>query len=556
MRRPFARRGGPLFRHTGPIGVMALAVALLVPGRFAAAQSGGGVYAISGARLVTVSGRTIGKGTIVLRDGLIEAVGRRVNPPADAVVIDGSELTVYPGFIDGFSQAGLPRPKPQEREYAANVADRMATEKFDAGSDDLAKYRAQGFTTALIARTDGIFSGPAALVNLSGDEVSRMTVKGPVIQVLGYARQRGYPGTLMAVVAYQRQTLIDADYQQMIEERYRRNPKGMVRPEVNPALDALAPVVKGEAPLLVVVHRENDFVRLERLAKEFGLKFWIAGAEEAFRVPDFIRAAGVPVIVSLNFPGIPRVTGYQFDRAFRNLSDEQKKELDERDRAAVQGNAAAVFKTGVQLALSTSGMNVTSFHGNLRKAIEAGLPAKEALKALTINPARLFGVEEVLGTLEEGKIANLTVTRGDYFEEDDAKVEYLFIDGRIESFGDATPSASASTAGAASGVWNLSMEVEGETMEMIMTLEQMGERVTGSLSSPAGEVSLTGTYRAGNLSLKGEIEGMGALEISATVSGDTLSGSAGLGPMGTMSLSGKRTPPSDALEEGGPTDDR
>lgn len=439
MRRPLARPGRPASVRTGWPGVLILAAGLLLSGRPAVAQSSGGVYAIQGATLVTVSGRTIGNGTIVLRNGLIEAIGRRVDPPADAVLIDGSGLTVYPGFIDAFSQVGIPRASGEEREYAANIADQLATEKFQTDSEDLAKYRAQGITSALIARSDGVFAGKAVLVNLMGDDVRRMTVKAPVVQVLSYARQRGYPGTLMAVVAYQRQTFYDVDHQIAVMNRYARNPRGMARPQSDPALEALIGVARHTEPIMVVVHRENDFVRLENLAEEFGFNFWIAGAEEAFRVPDFLRSARVPVIVSLNFPMTQRVTGYQFERAYRNLSADEKKELDERDQAAIHGNAASVYEAGIPLALSTSGMTVGSFHRNLRTAIKAGLPPDEALKALTLNPARLFGVDQVLGTLEEGKIANLTITRGDYFEDDDAKVAYVFIDGRMESLTSDTP---------------------------------------------------------------------------------------------------------------------
>jgi imidazolonepropionase-like amidohydrolase len=420
-------------------GVLLLAVGLLLCGRPAVAQNGGGVYAIEGATLVTLSDGTIGNGTIVLRNGLIEAIGRRVDPPADAVVIDGTGLTVYPGFIDAFSQVGIPRASGAEREYAANIADRVATEKFQPDSEDLARYRSQGITSALIARNDGIFAGRAALVNLMGDDVRKMTVRAPVVQVLTYSGQSGYPGTLMAVVAYQRQALHDAGYQKLLLERYAASPKGMARPAADPALEALIPVTDRREPIMVEVHRENDFVRLENLAEEFGFEFWIAGAEEAFRVPDFLRSARAPVIVSLDFPMIQRMTGYQFERAHRNLSADEKKELDERDQAAIHGNAASVYEAGVPLALSTSGMTIGSFHRNLRTAIKAGLPPEEALKALTLNPARLFSVDQVLGTLEVGKIANLTVTRGDYFEDDDSKVAYVFIDGRMESFTSETP---------------------------------------------------------------------------------------------------------------------
>lgn len=560
MPRLVARRDRPPNRRYGKILALSLVVACLTPPSHAAGQTEGRVYAISGARLVPVSGPVIEKGTIVLRNGLIEAIGRDVTPPADAVEIDGEGLTVYPGFIDAFSQAGLARAQLQEREDAANIAHRLASDRFDPASEGLEAYRKQGFTTALVARNDGVFAGGAVLINLLGEDVPQMTVKAPIIQVMGYTGQRDYPGTLMAVVAYQRQTLIDAAYHDLLTTRYSLDPRGMERPPADPDLDALIPVAKGEAPVLAIVNKENDFKRLRNLAEEYGVRFWIAGAEEAFRVPDLVRSAGVPVIVSLNYPSIQQVTGYWFDRAFKKLSDEDKEALDERDEAAVHGNAAAVFNTGVPLALATGGMrNVGEFLKNLRLAVEAGFPADEALKALTINPARIFGADQVLGTLEAGKIANLTVVDGDIFTDEEAYVAHVFIDGRKQTFEKPKPrDTGAEAAGSVAGEWAVEMTIEGEQVELIMSLTQEGEDVSGTLRVEweTEELSVSGTYSEGKLECTGPIPELGTLTITATVEGDTMSGTVELGPMGTVTFTAKRTPGASPAGEGGPNNDR
>ena len=304
--------------------VPTLALAILFSASDVSAQYEGRTYAITDARLVTLAGPVIETGTIVLRGGLIESLGADVSPAADAVLIDGSGMTVYPGFIDAFSQAGLDLPGRDDREHAGNIADELATEYFDPESEDLEDYRKQGFTSALIARRDGVFGGHAVLMNLMGEDVPSMTVRAPVIQVMGYQGQNDYPGTLMAVVAYQRQTLIDAAYHELLQNRYRQNPRSMARPPADPDLDALIPVASSEAPVMGIVQIENDFKRLRNLAAEYNLRYWIAGAQEAYRVPDLIQEAGVPVLVSLDFPSPNEVTGYQFDRAFTNLTEEEK----------------------------------------------------------------------------------------------------------------------------------------------------------------------------------------------------------------------------------------
>jgi len=548
MPRPAISRDRSMLPRAIRLLLPALAAAILFAASDVSAQFEGRTYAITDARLVTLTGQVIESGTIVLRGGLIEALGADVSPPADAVLIDGDSLTVYPGFIDAYSQAGLALPEGDEREYVGNIAHRLATEHFDPAADNLADYRKQGLTSALITRSDGVFGGQAVLMNLMGDDVPSMTVKAPVVQTMGYQRQRGYPGTLMAVVAWQRQTLIDASYHALLQTRYRESPRSMVRPPADPALEALLPVAKGEAPVMGIVQIENDFKRLQNLSAEYNLSYWIAGAAEAFRVPDLIREAGVPVLVSLDFPSVNEVTGYQFDRAFRNLTKDEKKELDDRDKTAIHSNAAAVFNTGVPLALGTGGMaSVGSFLKNLRLAVAAGLPAEEALKALTINPATIFGVADVMGTLEPGKIANLTVTNGDVFTDEEAFVAHVFVDGRKDTFEKPKPPA-AGGSGAAAGSWTVSVSIMGEAAEGTLELTQDGEDVTGEYSVEGQTVTYEGTFSEGRLELTASIPDMGTVTLTATIEGDEMDGSIGLGPMGSADFTGKRNPGNAAAE--------
>ncbi len=543
MPRPAINRDRSMLPRAMRLLLPALAAMILFTASDVSAQYEGRTYAITDARLVTLTGEVIESGTIVLRGGLIEALGADVSPPADAVLIDGDSLTVYPGFIDAYSQAGLALPDRDEREHAGNIADQLATEYFDPASTDLAAYRKQGLTSALIARSDGVFGGQAVLLNLMGDDIPSMTVQAPVVQVMGYQGQQGYPGTLMAVVAYQRQTLIDASYHNLLQTRFSESPRSMVRPPADPDLEALLPVAKGDASVMGIVQIENDFKRLRNLAAEYNLSYWIAGAAEAFRVPDLIRDAGVPVLVSLNFPSINQVTGYQFDRAFRNLTEEEKEELDSRDEAAVHSNPAVVFRAGVPFALATGGMpDVGDFLENLRLAVEAGLPADEALKALTINPATIFGVTDVMGTLEPGKIANLTVTSGDIFTEEEAWVAHVFVDGRKETFEAPKPPSAGGGEGGAAGSWTITLSFGGESVEGDLSLTQEGETVTGELSVEGQSTEFEGTFSDGELELSGSNPDIGTITLKATIEGDEMNGSLGLGPMGTADFTAKRNP--------------
>jgi imidazolonepropionase-like amidohydrolase len=557
-------RSRPDLRTTiGRTSLLLLVFLLLTPAvRTTAQLDPGGVFAVHRARLVTAPGRVVERGTIVVRGGLIEAVGRDVQPPADAVVIDGEGLTVYPGFIDAFSQVGLVLPPVREREPAPNIAEHTADAWFDPAAEGLTAYRRQGFTTALVARNDGVFSGQAVVMNLAGEDTRAMTVRSRVVQVLTYSGQRDYPSTLMAVVAYQRQTLIDTQYQQMLLERYARRPQGMERPPHDAALEALIPAASGQAPFLVDVHTENDIKRLRALGEEFGIRYWITGAQEGHRVVDLLKSMGVPVIVSLDLPTPERVTGYWFDRAYRNLDEEQSKELDDRDNAAIRGNAATLVKAGLTVALCTSGMSSPDrFLANLRLVVAAGLSPQDALKALTVTPATLFGLADRLGTLEVGKIADLTVASGDLFTSDEAFVTHLFVDGRMESFEQPRPrgasgSGGGRAAGTVAGTWALSLSLQGEAEAVTLTLTQEGTAVRGEILSPMGPVAVSGTFEEGRLVVSGQVPDAGTLSFSATVDGDTLSGTIALGPMEGIEVTGRKRPSTRSLEEGGSRHDR
>jgi hypothetical protein len=173
--------------------------------------------------------------------------------------------------------------------------------------------------------------------------------------------------------------------------------------------------------------------------------------------------------------------------------------------------------------------------------VEAGLPADEALKALTVTPASLFGLTEVLGTLEPGKIANLTVTSGDIFTDEEAYVAHVFVDGRKETFEKPKPPA-AGGGGAVGGSWMVTVSIGGEGADGTFVLTQEGETVTGQLDVEGQSMDFEGTFSEGTLEMTASIPDMGAVNLTATIEGDEMNGSLTLGPMGTASLKGKRDP--------------
>ncbi len=426
-------------------------------------------YAIVNARIVMDSERVLKKGHIVIRDGLIEQVGTEVIIPADAEIIQGDGLVVYPGFIDAHATSGLQLPewRPDQDTPPDTLSDApsymrlanrkgirpelRAVEHLTLTDTVLVPYRQGGFTTALIAPSGGAINGTSVLVNLSGAPKRECVVK-PVV-AMHFAFQmprtvRGYPTSLMGIFAHLRQTLLDAHYFRALQAAF-ENGSGK-RPPADEALEALQPVLLGTMSVVFDADTEIEIRRALRFADEFGLRLIISGGREGWKVADELAKRKIPVLVSVAFGPEPRTTTghhpapspptnpYEPQAEEEPAAPERAEEetpdpvLQERRRQWEErlANAAKLHQAGVLIAFTTRGnRTLTEFWQNLRRAVKSGLPKEVALQALTINPAKIFGVERHMGTLEQGKVANLVVMTGDFMDEK-ARVRYLFIDGR------------------------------------------------------------------------------------------------------------------------------
>lgn len=491
-----------------PLVLFALAVlvsAIFVVSLSVAQRSAIETYAITNARIVTVSGPVIGRGTVVIRDGLIAAVGPSVSAPADARVIDGTGLTVYPGLIDSNTSLGIPPPaatpsvtpttgggrfgqlRPQAFLSALNSAQppglqpEVLVEDFmRPGGEPIESARSLGITTALSAPRTGIWMGQSALINLAGDTTQEMIVKSPVAMHVGFTplRANTYPNSLLGVFSALRQMLMDAERYREAQLAYERAPRGTRRPEHDRSLAALLPVLDRRMPVVLYADREREISRALDLAQEFKLNAIIAGGLEADKLATRLRDSKVPVLLSLNFP---RRTTPSLPEA----DPEPVRVLRERVEAPkVAGRLAAAR---VRFAFQSGSLtNVTEFHPNLTRAIENGLSREDALRALTLWPAEVFGVADRLGSIEVGKIANLTITRGDLFDRT-PRVAYVFVDGRQMDL--RAPAATAQGA-TATGSWSMNVNLGSGPVTVTMVLQQEGDRLRGSMQGPLGSAEL------------------------------------------------------------------
>lgn len=383
-------------------------------------------YAITKAKVITVSGAVIDNATVVLRDGVVVDVGPSVTIPKDARVIDGTGLTLTPGLIDAYSGAGMPAarpagggapggsatPAPNPIAPASNIYERVR-------AADALKARDSGITTIVPIPREGLVFGAAAVMNLVGERPEGMVVKQNIalaasLTTLG---QR-YPGSLMGTMAFFRQALMDGAYHRAEMAAYEKAPGGRKRPAFDPGLDVWADVASGTTPLLLQTSRVGDLRRAFGLADEFKLKVVLAGNTQAFEEAALLKERKPSLLVSVNFDP-PKVGG------FFGGSD------DEKDRAEIESaekNPGALNKEGIKFALVSGFAN--DFLAGIRKAIEKGLPKEAALRAVTLTPAEILGVADRMGSIDKGKIANVVVWSGEPLTKE-AKIKMVFVDGEL-----------------------------------------------------------------------------------------------------------------------------
>jgi len=399
------------------------------------------VHAIVGARIVTAPGKTIERGTIVMRDGVIVAVGANVTVPADARLWPGDSLTVYPGLIDAFvmpseppaapagAQAGgaqrraaADAPRGAAHELSSVRPERRMVEALPLPKDQLEGLRAAGFAAAQVAPRRGIVRGQSAVIGLGDGAPNLNVIEADVSQVVALEPEReGYPGSLMGAIAVIRQAFLDARWYGDVTRAYARSPQGKPRPATNESWDAMQPVVAGTQPALFVADEMLELLRAARIAKEAQVRAQIVGTGDEYKRLKEIAADGMPLVVPVTFPDPPDVS----DPA--DALDVSIEEL--RHWQAAPSNPSELSKAGVTFALTSNGLKeVKKFRANVAKAMARGLKPADALAAVTTVPAKLLGLESRLGTLEAGKIANLTVTHGDLFSES-SKVREVWVDG-------------------------------------------------------------------------------------------------------------------------------
>ena len=370
--------------------------------------------AITGGTVYPVSGPKMENATVLIRDGRITAVGPAVTVPGDATRIDARGKWVTPGLIDGGTQLGLTEISAVNatNEGALRGSDVAAAfnvaEGINPASTLIPVTRVEGVTTTLAAPASGWISGQAVLIDLDGATIEQMLVRSPVGMLvdLSEGSKSAGGGSRAGVAQRLRRVFSDAlEYSRRRTEYTRAQMQQLAAPAAD--LEALLPVLRGQLPLIAFANRRSDIETALRIGREFKLKLILAGAQEAWMIAPQLTGAGVPVLVQPldNIPSYDAL-GVRYE------------------------NAAVLAKGGVKVALlETDTHNARDLRQQAGNAVSYGMAWDQALRAVTLAPAEIFGVGDRYGSLDAGKVANVVVWSGDPFEFTSA-VEHVFIRGR------------------------------------------------------------------------------------------------------------------------------
>jgi imidazolonepropionase-like amidohydrolase len=471
-------------------------------------------FAIVKARLVISPDEEIDHGTIVVRDGLIAEIGNDLPIPADAEIIDGTSLTVYPGFVDAasstmldpnrgtapspgrpidFSRFALAATPPDNRksltpEFVAHEGLKTDTNAIDA-------RRRAGFTAVHIVPTGRLAAGRGTVLTTSGlplREALLVPETFPQFQLFG-PPGGGYPNTLMGGTAHLRQAFLDARRFKQHQRLYEQQTPGIARPPEDPVLLALGEIAEKQRVSIFFVNGQDDIHRALDFAAEQQIPPILWGGRESQHCLDRIKTASRGLIVSVNWGNEPPIEPNKpSDTLTPAVKDPLRVQQDRVDRwKQTVGTLKALSEAKIPFAVSTEGLeNPADVFKSLRQAIAQGLPRQAALAALTRDASQLLGVEKRLGTLTTGKLAHLTVLNGP-FDDERSKLRFVIVDGQRFEFNKGAEAVPTGTppppAPSLAGIWILEIESADGKVPATLELAQSGNSLTGSFRSMSGD---------------------------------------------------------------------
>lgn len=459
-------------------------------------------YALTNATVITKPGTELKETTVIIKDGLIQSVGKNASIPANAQVIDASELYVYAAFIDGMSNTGAKRPENPQRPqnlftpdppnfYAGITPENSVVEQLDVESSSIASLREAGFAISNTVPYGRMLPGSSALILLNdADHADDIIMKKDAALFAQWVGAPGaYPGNILGMMAKWRNLYRNAVQDKKHSELYAQNPAGMTRPENDRVSQAFFPVIAQQKPVMFNVDGVLDVRRAMRLRDDLGFPLIVAGVEQSWELADELKATNTPIFLSLDLPDEPKASDDEDKSEEMATMEERRMEFYKIHVA----QAAKLQEAGVNFGFAVGSVRSNSIWKNVQTYIDNGLSTDAALAALTTNPASILGISQVAGTVETGKLANVMVTTAPLFTKD-AKVKMMFVDGdkyeyevkerkKAASGGD---NSSATTGDPVTGSWTYALITPQGDQGGKMVISKEGSTYSGYLTSDDG----------------------------------------------------------------------
>ena len=522
---------------------------------------------------------SFGIGDILIEGGLIKKVAKEIEAPSNAKVIEADSAHAYACFIDAFGSVGIPKPegrpeRPNVRfpgfpstKTAGITPEVKASELVKSDEKSIGSMRKIGYGIAHVVPRGRMLPGQGCVISLTGDESEGMILRNESSLLFQFAGARGvYPSTVIAVMSKWRELYKNAELYKKNMDRYSADQAGVPRPKYDEVLSAIVPATQDGMPVFHNASKSKDIYRSLELQKDLGYHMVLADVQQADAAIGTAKEGNVDIILSLDLPksdaskkGGKGERGSKGsdkgEKAEEQEEDPQLKALKERKEKAVKeyvGQAFRLEEAGLDFAFSSMSISTKDHKSAINKMIESGLSKEAAMSALTVNAAKILGIEKIAGTIEEGKMANIFICTEEYFNEK-SDIKYSFVEGDMMEYEIKKKDAPKSG--------NIDESIYGEWSYTVTIGEDDNTGVL-KISDADGEMSIEviddddpeNPLEAQNISYNDSVlkftvvvpmtpEGV---EVSLTLemAQDEFTGDVNLGPMGTADIEGtKRTSP-------------
>jgi len=523
---------------------------------------------IENAMVVTKAGMSAKKSSILIVDGIINQIGTNINVPADAIVIKADSLYAYPAFIDACSHTGMPKKDNDERPKPASDPDNpgyeragitpnvSVSENLSLKEGSVKEMRKAGFAISHVVPRGRMLPGKGSVLLLNDKNDQAYILKDfTQFASLRSARGRVYPSTVIAVMAKYRDLTNRARNGYKHEQTYTSNPVGLQRPNYDPEIQALYPVVNKSQTVFMQAEKTLSISRALTLNKDLNTKMVLVEAKQAWPNINALKSSNTSLLLSLDIPESVK----EEEKDSTAVVDQAMEAMLKRKKEAIadyQNQAKFMSDNNINFSFSYFDVKPKDIHKKLGIIVESGLERDKVLAALTTTPAQMLGIDKVAGSLEKGKLGNVILSDKELFTKE-SNIRFMVVEGTTYEYekkekkkkkkkksGDSTDGeASADIA----GQWTVVVEVPGEEQEVELKFSKDGDDYSGVLIDDEGEettlesIEINGSALSFSFSVTMDGAGEVGMDAEVEIDGDDMDGSLSVGTFGSFKMTGTRT---------------